>query len=143
MPQPVLESTWAIVKYWALTKYRAWTIIVVLTALGFFLVPTAAIAILALYIGGLYMLAGRLFMQEFARNNGLTYMPSADVSSVSGRLFREGNSRSLWNVLSGSFGSQPMRLFNFTYSVGSGKSRRTYRFTVCEIAFEKTQFPHM
>ena len=36
-----------------------------------------------------------------------------------------------------------MRLFYYSYTVGSGKHQQTYSFTVFEVSFKKTLFPHI
>lgn len=91
----------------------------------------------------LYLKVEKVFMQQFAEEHGLHYEPTAPVSSVSGRLFSRGHSQRVSNVFSGEFEGRPLRLFNYKYTVGHGKNSSTYEFTVFELSFAHTQFPHI
>lgn len=83
------------------------------------------------------------FMRAFAETNGLEYIEKAPLSSVSGKLFDRGHSKSISHVVVAKFGNQKTRLFQYEYVVGRGKESKTYNFTVWEITFEKTEFPHI
>ena len=83
------------------------------------------------------------FIKVFAEENGLEYMKSAPLSSVSGKLFERGTGRSISNVVRAKFKDQDTRLFHYRYQVKQGKNTHTYSFTVWEITFEKTEFPHI
>lgn len=85
----------------------------------------------------------KIFMQQFAERNNFEYKDEAPLSSVSGRLFERGHSKAVSNVISGAYEKHPMRLFHYRYTVGSGKHSRVYGFTVFELSFEKTEFPHI
>jgi hypothetical protein len=151
MPQPefVWENTSAIFKRLVLTKHRGWTITVVIVCLVLIFIPVVNIiifpilAIYLIYLSFLYHLAQIMLMQQFAIANGMHYEAIGIVSSLSGRLFEVGHSKSMRNVIIGNYLNRPMRLFNFRYVVGRGKNSRSYHFTVCEIAFVKTKFPHL
>lgn len=146
MKEPVFESVGAIAKHLAFHTKRTHTIIVAIVSIILFLpVPFAPLFLILAYIVYLRHEAESIFMQEFARVNNLTYEKEGNIKTVSGRLFKEGNygSQRITNVISGSHAGQPIRLFNFLYVVGGRKNRRRVVFTVCEIAFEKTEFPYI
>ncbi len=96
-----------------------------------------------IYFNRLSKKAKALFMQEFAERNQLSYKPSIQVDDVVGNLFKVGHSRKITHVLTGSYHGQKARFFYYTYSLGRGRHRRTYRFTITEVFFEKTEFPHI
>jgi hypothetical protein len=75
------------------------------------------------------------FMQQFAKAKGLTYNPEGDFSTEIGSLFKRGDSRRLYNEISGSYKGYPLRLFNYTYGQGSGKSRQVFFYTVFDLEF--------
>jgi len=63
--------------------------------------------------------------------------------SFSGRLLNLGNSRRVYNLMSGNISKYPINIFNYKYSIGSGKNRKNYAFTICELSIYKVQFPHI
>ena len=140
----IIENVYASMWYLAWHHYRKRTITIVLVSLLFTpLHPAIPVVVIALYFGYIYELVERWFMQQFAKASNLAYQDSAPFESVQGRLFSQGHSRAITHVISGSYASHPMRIFHYTYETGSGKSSRTYRFTVFEVTFEKTNFPHI
>ena len=125
-------------------EYR-WITILVLTVSSLLMIlspfiPVVAVLILYAYV---FSKAHRRFMENFAKENNLTYASKADIGSVTGRLFSKGHSKHISNIVSGLYKEHPFRLFNYRYTVGSGKNSHTYKFTVYEIVFEKTKFPHI
>lgn len=147
-----VEDVKAIAKYFVLDKYLWVTILIGVTALSVIALSVRFGIVqgwwIALMIGVVYWAimrkrARKWFMQRFAETNELTYEESASPESVTGRLFEIGNSRKISHVISYSHQQHPVRLFHYQYSIGSGKSRRTKSFTVMEVAFEKTEFPHI
>ena len=102
---------------------------------GFFII----IAQYAFVYSGAYT----LFIQQFAERKGLAYNMDAEMNTVSGRLFDIGRSREISQVMSGMYESKPLRIYNYRYKTGSGKSTTIFNFTVFEISFNKTIFPHI
>ncbi|MGM0629372.1 MAG: hypothetical protein ACQESA_03015 [Patescibacteria group bacterium] len=99
--------------------------------------------VVLIYISLIGSKAKRRFIKSFAEANDLEYEESASLDSVSGKLFDRGHSRVIYHIVKGYFKDHPVRLFSYRYSIGSGKNRKTYYFTVWEITFEKTEFPHI
>jgi len=95
------------------------------------------------YIGYIYDKAQAMFMKQFAEDNGFDYQKTASIETVYGKLFEIGHSRHISNVISGIHKDHPMRIFNYTFTVGYGRNSQTYSFTVLELFFEKVDFPHI
>ncbi len=74
-----------------------------------------------------------LFYTELAAILDCTYSDSGNVPP-NGTLFSFGNSRRVTNVLSGTYKSMSLRLFDYTFDEGSGKDRHVYHYTVGELA---------
>ena len=73
------------------------------------------------------------FMRQFALRNHFTYVGEVDPESAIGSLFKRGHSREISNAVLGARGGHDLRFFFFYYTVGSGKHKKTYSYTVCEI----------
>ncbi len=77
----------------------------------------------------------RAFTQQFGASIGFSYAPTADMATVSGKLFLIGHSQSIYNVLSGIEHGRDSRIFSYRFTVGSGRSSHTYVYTVFETTF--------
>lgn len=75
------------------------------------------------------------FMEQFAAAKGLAYKRTGDFSLEIGALFKRGDSRSAYNEITGSYKGYPLRLFNYTYGQGSGKTRQVFYYTVFDLEF--------
>ncbi len=80
----------------------------------------------------------REFTQQFGNSIGFTYTESADIATTSGKLFETGHSKSIYDVLSGTYQDIPIRIFTFQFTIGSGKSSHTYYYTVFEATMTGT-----
>ena len=100
-------------------------------------------AIISGYLGIKATIKHISFMKSFAAENGLKYAPFFAAGDLKGRLFSVSNSELAGNSFSGKHNNTPFRIFNYIYSVGDGKNRRSYKFTVSEIEIEKTIFPYI
>ena len=146
MGDHVVEDKKIILINLAFNTHRILTVILAIVSIaGLFFSPVIPLVILLLYTRYLFSEAQRVFMQEFARVNNLAFEERGKMASVSARLFKSGNmgSQSIYNIISTQHTSQPIRIFNFQYSTGSGKSKQVHTFTVCEVAFEKVIFPYI
>lgn len=97
---------------------------------------------LALVGGRIWFIFGRVqkeFMRQFAVSIGFFYTPSGPTETQ-GKLFSIGHSHRTYNMLSGTYQSYPVRIFTYSFTVGSGKQQHSYTYTVCE-ATGSTQFP--
>lgn len=81
-------------------------------------------------------------MKQFALNLGYTYAEEGDLLSVTGSLFNIGHSQTMKCVISGKDNDRPVRIFLYSYTVGSGKNSHTYRYTVFESTFDGNM-PHL
>ena len=73
-----------------------------------------------------------LFMQQFATANGFTYEAVGIAKGMPGTMFKLGHSKEVEDVVSGIYETYPVRLFTYHYTVGSGRSSRTYDRMVFE-----------
>lgn len=150
--KPEFKSVHQIVKRLVFKDYRFITIaigilcvvfsviFIKISFVPFFVLPMVTIGI---YVSILYRNADRIFMREFAKINNLSYSSTANITSVTGRLFNVGHAKVISNVLSDTYNGHLFRLFNYQYTVGSGKNSHTYMFTICEVAFPQTKFPYI
>lgn len=100
--------------------------------------PVLIVIPVSFAIGGYLHVKARLkrqFTQQFGASIGFTYTPTADMSTVSGRLFSIGRAQRIYDVLSGTQNGRPTRIFSYQYTVGSGKSSHTEYSTVFETRF--------
>jgi|GEM_PF-1346014 len=82
------------------------------------------------------------FWKQFAADKGWTYARSGTLTGERGLMFREGHGRMAANVITGDFAGLPLRFFEYAFTVGSGKSSRSYKYTVFEFRFSGS-FPHL
>lgn len=73
------------------------------------------------------------FMRQFAMKNHLVYVGIGDHNAMLGSIFKRGHSQEISNMVTGERGGYQLRFFFFYYTVGSGKHKQTYSYTVCEI----------
>ncbi len=98
--------------------------------------------VLGLIAAGVTAHARQSFWKQYALEKGWTYGRSSGVKDERGLMFREGHSRFATNVVTGTFAELPVRFFEYMFTVGSGKSSRTYTYTVFEFRFTGS-FPHV
>jgi hypothetical protein len=98
--------------------------------------------ILAGYYGYVQRKVEHIFMQQFAKVNGYDYERTGTQENRLGYVFKLGHSKSLDDQISWTYKNCPINLFNYTYTVGSGKSSHTYRQTIFEIDFQ-SPVPHI
>jgi hypothetical protein len=82
------------------------------------------------------------FYKKFAQTNGFSYSLTSYEVERSGSIFQVGHSRKIEDLIEGKIGDFPVAIFNYYYTVGSGKSSRSYSGTVWEIDL-KTPVPPM
>jgi UPF0716 family protein affecting phage T7 exclusion len=75
------------------------------------------------------------FMQQFARANNFSYTETGSLVGLDGVLFQRGNGRKMTDVVSGRYRDNPVRIFYYEFSTGSGKDRKHHPYTVCEIEY--------
>ncbi len=112
-----------------------------LSIYGFWLVVFPLI-FLFLWLAIIYSGIRKAFWQQLATKYGWEYSPLKDISDEKGLLFAVGNSEEAYNGIKGEYKNHPFHIFEYSYTVGSGKHKSTYSFTVFEIKFTGT-FPHL
>lgn len=97
-----------------------------------FAVPAVAIA--ALYINAKNKVL-KLFYQQFAQASGFTFQENGTTEGLNGSLFSIGHDQTVECDIHGQVGDNSVRLYNFTYTVGSGKNSHIYQSTMFKINF--------
>ncbi|HRY31174.1 MAG TPA: hypothetical protein P5328_02190 [Candidatus Paceibacterota bacterium] len=107
----------------------------------FFVNPIFSITLIVLFIGIRATIQHFAFMKQFAEENGLEYQPWLSAKNFQGRLFSISNSETASNALLGEYQHCPFKIFNYSYTIGSGKNSHTYLFTAAEIEIPEADFP--
>lgn len=98
--------------------------------------------IVIFYVGFVEKKIRVLFWKQFAELNGWKYKDDSDLSQEQGIMFRQGHSRIIYHCVEGIIDERNFRIFNYNFSIGSGKHRKTYFYTVFAFKFNGT-FPHI
>jgi hypothetical protein len=80
----------------------------------------------------------REFTQAFGKSIGFTYTETASIESVYGSLFDSMRGQRIYDVLTGNYQNIPIRIFSYSFSIGSNNTGRTsqpYAYTVFEATF--------
>ena len=83
-----------------------------------------------------------LFWKKFAELNGWKYKDISDLNQEQGIMFRQGHSRHISHCIEGVIDGRNFRIFNYNFSIGSGKHRKIYFYTVFSFKFNGA-FPHI
>lgn len=86
----------------------------------------------------------RAKLQALADAQGWTYAPQAPRHAdayAPFALFSQGWGRRTAHLLTGSFGGQPLEVFDYRYAIGTGTSRRVYHQTVVHFALPALRLP--
>jgi hypothetical protein len=92
------------------------------------------------FVSFIYKKIQNLFMKQIADKLGYGYNFTDNLLDLRGKLFEIGHDRKMQHVLSGKYLDLPIKIFNYYFTVGSGKNRRTYSYTVFETQFN-TKLP--
>lgn len=98
--------------------------------------------IVILYVGFVEKKIRVLFWKQFAELNGWKYKSHSDINQEQGIIFRQGHSRIICHCIEGIIDERNFRIFNYNFSIGSGKHEKTYFYTVFAFKFNGT-FPHI
>jgi len=99
-------------------------------------------SLFVLGIIALYVMAQGQFMRQVAAVLDCKYSEQGDIKTVNGELFKIGYSQRIFNVLSGSYKSFPLRIYNYQTNFRVGKNQETYSYTVFEITYD-CSLPHV
>jgi len=100
------------------------------------------LAIIAVYIAVVQNETRTSFWKRFAEVNGWRYAESGDPSIEQGMMFEQGNSRRITHVIEGGIDERRFRIFNYEFSIGSGKNKKTYYYAAFAFRFNGL-FPHI
>jgi len=116
----------------------------------FLLVSAAVLAVLGLALA-LIVVNARLekkrveAMQRAAREMGLAFAPKGDDATfglLSGfHLFSHGHAKKITSLMLGEVSDMEVRIFDYTYTTGSGKNSHTFRQTVIAFRSPKLALP--
>jgi hypothetical protein len=98
----------------------------------FFYIPV--FALLAIY----YNIRQRVmdaFRKQFAAINGFTFQGKGWPINADGGIFSIGHSRTGTDLIIGSFQNMPIAFFDYSYTVGEGKSSHSYFYTVFQLDY--------
>ena len=152
----VAQGTQMVINQHKRVFYSAWAVAVVLVFVGFMWLvnsggeyaPNAWFFLLVPLAVPLFFYfryakqARQMMMTQIAQSFGYSYSADASLDSIDGLIFSNGHSRSMSDVLSGTYRDHPVRMFTYQFTVGSGKSAHTYTDTVCELTYD-APLPHV
>ena len=105
------------------------------------------IGMIPLFLAALYwqykvVAARKNFWKTFATEQGWKYAHGGSWKKEHALMFYRGHSKKIPNVVTGELSGQPFRIFEYRYTVGSGKHKKTYSYTIFEARFAG-HFPHL
>ncbi len=124
------------------SKWQFWVIVGILivpTILSYGLILLAPLILYVIYVN---QKIRKRFWMEFASVNSWQYLEQGNPEQESGVMFRQGDRRSISNVISGFINGRQFRIFSYSFGVGQGKSERIYNYTVFAFKFNGV-FPHI
>ncbi len=77
-----------------------------------------------------------LFMRQLAQALNFEYAATGSMNTVKGKIFELGGARKIEDVLSGTYQGQPIRIFNYAFTIQEGRSSHTEHYTVFALAFD-------
>lgn len=136
--EDVSTSTMSYINHqWGMWFYVPGIVLSILAIYSTYYFQDAGMVILPLFwfLGGYGFAHAKIlkeFMKQFALANGFEYFEE-HIIDMEGALFEQGHSKEASNMIYGRYNNHRMRFFNYKFSIGQGKHRRTYDHTVCEI----------
>jgi hypothetical protein len=103
---------------------------------GFFMIAVMAYS-------GIESVLEQIFFKEFAQSVGFTYVGSGSLDTVKGKLFGLGNNAQIYNLITGTVQNFNVRLFAYSFDIGTGKNKTTFKYSVFEIVFPEAAMPEM
>ncbi|MFA6027327.1 MAG: hypothetical protein WC752_00135 [Patescibacteria group bacterium] len=78
------------------------------------------------------------FMKQFAAQNNFTYNSNGYFDDPNVSLFKLGSDKYITNLISGNYKNCPFSLYNYQYTIRSGKHSMTYYYTIFSLHFHTT-----
>jgi len=86
-------------------------------------------------------------LRRVAETAGLAFEPSANIDAIRSlgdvQLFARGHSKRVTNLMTGRLGDQQMAVFDYQYTIGSGKGQRNTMQTVVLLPSAKGSLPDL
>ena len=86
-------------------------------------------------------------VRRVAETAGLAFQPEADLAAVRSmgdvQLFTRGHSKRVTNLMTGRLGDQQVAVFDYRYTIGSGKSQHTSTQTVVVLPSAQRSLPDL
>ena len=144
----ISKAAWIAMK----TSWQFWVLLAISLSLsltlaitiarGDFTVVLAPFLIVILYMAVVRAAVRASFWRRFAGINGWWYKELSDPKKESGVMFRQGRNRLIYHYIEGSIDNRQIRIFNYEFSIESGRHRKTYYYTVFGFKFSGS-FPHI
>lgn len=147
----ISRETWNTVK----TRWQFWSLLAVVFILGVILTVLMVnysidyarsllipFIIIFIYI---YLVQNKIrtsFWKQFAEINGWYYKDYGSPEQESGVMFRQGDKKHISNIIEGNMDNRSFRIFNYGFTIGSGKNKTGYDYTVFTFKFNGS-FPHI
>ena len=126
---------------WTIASIAFLPHVIIESELGFLIFLSPWFLHAALLVG-LYGQIREAFWKQLSLKYNWEYQSFKDTSEEKSLLFQIGHSRIVHHGIQGTYNNLPFHIFEYEYTRGSGKSKRTYSFTVFEVKFAGT-FPHL
>ena len=114
----------------------------ILSSLFGFIVFILPGSFFVIWLCTIYAKIREAFWRQLALKYKWEYTASKDISKEKALLFKVGDSASAAHGINGSYNGQPFHIFEYEYTIGTGKNKQTFSFTVFEVKFSGT-FPHL
>lgn len=132
---------WSVVVF-ATASSVALTIWFIKEGVGDLIIILAPFLLVVFYFGYYHNKIRISFWKQFAEINGWQYKGSGDSKQESGIMFKQGDDRSISHTIEGVIDGRQFRIIEYDFSVGSGKSKKTYYYAVFAFKFNGS-FPHI
>lgn len=97
-------------------------------------------------LGGYYLIVfnrvADSFWKKLAKLNGWKYEKTGNAENKNGIMFKQGHSRGIYHIIEGEIEGRQFEVFNYNFTVGYGKHRKIYFYTVFTLKFNGS-FPHI
>jgi hypothetical protein len=126
---------------WSLVCFKFLPASFVSSDLGFYIVILPWFLLLFWFMM-IYSKVREAFWKQLALKYKWEYTPHKSIHNEKALLFKIGRPQMVCHGIAGSYNNQPLHIFEYEYTIGSGKNKTTYSFTVFEVKFTGT-FPHL
>lgn len=142
----IAQATWNTVsaqwQFWATVAGVLVSVIALAIASNGSGIAFIPLLIIVVYVVAVQNKIRTSFWRRFAEVNGWRYAEEGDPGQEQGLMFRQGHSRRISHGIEGSIDNRKFRIFNYEFSVGSGKNKKTYYYTAFAFRFNGS-FPHI